>query len=76
MIVESKAIEPKASSATSVYPAVILNITDYSDTFVYLQVYCPATMSGDVIDAKFCLNNWVEAPKYPHTGENVEAYDY
>lgn len=76
MIVESKAIEPKASSATSVYPAVIINITDYSDTFVYLQVYCPATMSGDVIDAKFCLNNWVEAPKYPHTGEDVEAYDY
>lgn len=76
MIVESKAIEPKASSATSVYPAVILNIADYNDTFVYLQVYCPATMSGDIIDAKFCLNNWVEAPKYPHTGEDVEAYDY
>ena len=28
MIVESKAIEPKAGSATSVYPAIIVNIND------------------------------------------------
>ena len=37
MIVESKAIEPKASSATSVYPAVILTICEAIYTFFYFD---------------------------------------
>ena len=75
MIVESKAIEPKAGSATSVYPAVIVNLDpkeldtdDTETTFVHLQVFCPDVMSGSVTDAKYATNNWIEAPRGPHSG--------
>ena len=76
MIVKSEAIEPKAGKATSIYPAVIVNIVDSntSNIFVNLQVFCPDVMSGSVIDAKFAANNWLEAPKKPHNG--ADNYNY
>lgn len=76
MIIKSKAVEPKAGSATSVYPAVIVNISIPSVTsyFVYLQIFCPSVMSGDLMDAKSALNNWIEAPKIPHNG--ADAYSF
>lgn len=76
MIVQGKAVTPKASSATSVYPAVILNISQNYGAFVYLQVYCPSVMSGTLTDAKYCSSNWIDAPVYPHDGEGVLPYDY
>lgn len=76
MIVKSEAIEPKASSATSIYPAVIINVSDPSsnNAFVYLQVFCPDVMSGTLADAKYFTDNWIEAPRYPHNG--ADAYDF
>lgn len=83
MIVESKAIEPKAGSATSVYPAIIVNINDpdadlsndneNKSMFVYLQVYCPDVMSGSIVDARYATNNWIEAPRGPH---DAVYYDF
>lgn len=75
MIVESKAIEPKAGSATSIYPAVIVGMSDYSNDIIKLHVYCPSVMSGDHITAKITSNNWVEAPKKPHNGANDYDFD-
>ena len=74
MIVESKAIEPKAGSATSIYPAVIVGMSDYSNDIIKLHVYCPSVMSGDHITAKITSNNWVEAPRKPHNG--ADDYDF
>lgn len=76
MIVKSEAVEPKAGSATSVYPAVIVNILNIvtNEMNVNLQVFCPSVMSGDIFDAKNCQTNWIKAPRYPHT--NAEPYDY
>lgn len=78
MIILSKAIEPKAASATSTYPAIIVRVgsTNESSVFVNLQVFCPSTMSGGPRDALYASNNWVEAPIKPHNGENVENYDF
>lgn len=76
MIVKSEAVEPKAGSATSVYPAVIVNVldSDPTSTTINLQVFCPSVMSGDLFDAKNCQTNWIKAPRYPH--KNADAYDY
>ena len=76
MIVEDKAIEPKANSATSIYPAVIIDVVNRTsnNAFVDLQVFCPDVMSGDLKDALYAVNNWLEAPKYPHNG--ADAYDF
>lgn len=71
MILKDKAIEPKAGSATSVYNAVIINISgsiNDNNAFMYLQVFCPDVMSGSINDAKFAGNNWIDAPKHPHDG--------
>lgn len=76
MIVKSEAIEPKASSANSVYPAIIVSIGDVNENnaFLYLQFFCPDIMSGTPEDAKYGMNNWVDAPRYPHNG--ADAYDF
>lgn len=76
MIVKSEAVEPKAGSATSVYPAVIVNILNIvtNEMNINLQVFCPSVMSGDIFDAKNCQTNWIKAPRYPHT--NAEPYNY
>lgn len=76
MIVKSQAQEPKVSSATSVYPAVITNIKDPdpNSMFIYLQIYCPDVMSGTPVDARYALNNWVDAPKKPHLGNVTYSY--
>lgn len=76
MIIKGKAVTPKASSATSIYPAVILNIYEFNDVFTYLQVFCPSVMSGSLIDAKCCSSNWIDAPVYAHSGPGVLPYDY
>lgn len=68
MIIKSEAVEPKAGSATSVYLAIITAVVE-SDPFVHLQVYCPDVMSGTIVDAKYALNNWIEAPVRPHNGD-------
>lgn len=75
MIVKSEAVLPKAGSATSVYPAVILRVTESSSqsAFVTLQVFCPDVMSGDVTDAKYAGNNYIQAPRGPHDGV---TYDF
>lgn len=75
MIIKSKAVEPKASSATSIYPAIIIKINDLdvSNAFVYLQVFCPDVMAGTILDSKFSSCNWISAPKGPHDGV---AYDF
>lgn len=76
MILKGKAVTPKASSATSVYPAVIIKIQSGYGAFTYLQIFCPSVMSGSLTDAKFCSSNWIDAPTYPHDGDGVLPYDY
>lgn len=72
MIVLGKATAPKAASATSTYPAIIVSIgsaTSNSST-VKLWFYCPATMTGQPKDAKNPGgNNVVDAPIKPHDGD-------
>lgn len=72
MIVLGKATAPKAASATSTYPAIIVSIgnaTANSST-VKLWFYCPATMTGQPKDAKNPgSNNVVDAPLKPHDGD-------
>ena len=74
MIIKGKAETPKVSSATSVYPAVIINIYESYGAFVYLQVFCPSVMSGSLVDAKCCSSNWIDAPIYAHSGPGVCIY--
>lgn len=76
MIIKSDAIEPKASSATSVYMAVIVDVSIGDGAFDNLQVFCPEVMSGTTEDAKNAINNWVEAPKKPHNGNNNINYNF
>lgn len=81
MIIKSEAVQPKASTATSVYSAVIVDMippegtvnTD-GDIIRKLQVFCPDVMSGGVVDSKFASNNWIDAPWYPHNG--ADEYNY
>ena len=72
MIVLGKATAPKAASATSTYPAIIVSIgtmTSNSST-IKLWFYCPATMTGQPKDAKNPGgNNVVDAPIKPHDGD-------
>lgn len=76
MIIGTDAITPKAAKATSTYPACIVKIheTNEDQNVVYLNVYCPSTMSGSPKDAVFAVNNVVEAPKKPHNG--ADNYDF
>lgn len=81
MIIESEAIQPKVSTATSVYSAVIVDMippegaeNTNGDTTRKLQVFCPDVMSGGVVDSKFASNNWIDAPWYPHSG--ADEYNY
>lgn len=75
MIVKSKAILPKASKATGIYPAIVVNLySPNNSAFTYLQFFCPDVMNGTPKDAKYVTtNNWVAAPKGPHNGA---TYDF
>lgn len=78
MILQTKAIEPKSGSATGTYPAIIILVSnpDSNKSFVNLQVYCPAIMSGTLEEAKYATNNWVSAPLYLYKDEKDKTKKY
>lgn len=77
MILQTKAIEPKSGSATGTYPAIILLVSSpgSNKSFVNLQVYCPAIMSGTLEEAKYATNNWISAPLYLYKDEEDKTKD-
>lgn len=75
MIILGKATEPKAASANSTYPAIVVSVGTANGAFTKLWFFCPSTMSGQPKDAvNPGGNNVVEAPNKPHDGD--VAYNY
>lgn len=69
MIFETKAIQPKAASASSIYLAIIVSaLAKASGNFDYVQFYCPDVMSGSPKDALNSFSNWVEVPRIQVSG--------